>query len=157
MMGNILMIKNSFWLSRFIRWITKSDYDHVAIFMNDKYIIEADLSGVKKTPFEFYKNRVEYKILSVKNISDFDRYVVVEYAKAQIGKSYDYIQLICMGFFYLIKKLRKIEPIDLSGWVCSELVAESFYEIGIKFSESVDPDNITPKDIYTSSIVKEVK
>jgi len=159
-MGNIILVKNFDILSKLIRWYTKSEFNHVGIIVDNKYIVEAiPKYGVRLFTLQNYKNQKEageldFIICKVKNLSESERKIVETFALKQVGKSYDFVQLICVGILYMFRKLRKLEPIDLNGWLCSELVAESFYEVGIKFKKDVDPDNITPKDIYTSEVIE---
>lgn len=161
MIGDIILVASNNIIGKLIRWYTKSEFNHVGLLVDNYNIVEATRFGVLCTPINQYialqkKNKLKFKIYRVSDLNKEDALKVVKFAKKQVGKSYDFIQFICVACLYLWKKVRRIEPIDLSGWVCSELVAESFYEIGIVFSEEVDPDNITPKDIAQSNIILEI-
>lgn len=162
MTTKILLIKNYDLIGRFIRWWTHSEYNHVALFIDNNYVIESRLSsGVVKTDFEEYcqkqfDNKLDFAIYEVKNLTITDKEKIIQFVVNQLGKGYDILQVLCIGLFYLIPFLRKYEPFDKSGWVCSELVAEAFYQANIKFSDNVDPDNITPKDICESELVQRI-
>lgn len=161
MIGDILVIKHNNLFSNFVHWYTKSDCDHVGLFIDNKYFIESTLKGVAKNSLQYYirkqeKGKLTFSIYRVKGITEKEAKIVANFAEKQLGKPYDLVQFVCVSILYLFKKLRKFEPIDLTGWLCSELVAESFYEIKIKFKEDVDPDNIIPKDIVSSLLVEKI-
>ena len=162
MIGNLILVKHDDFISKFIRWYTKSEFNHVGLFIDDNNIIEAgSRCGVRKIKFNYYKNKksnkeLDFSIYKVKNLNEEQKERMKNFALKEVGISYDFLQFICVGIFYIFGKLRKLEPIDLHGWICSELIAENFYEVGIKFQEDVDPDNITPTDIAKSTIIMDV-
>src|SRR4030042_2656840 len=161
--GDILLICNYNPISKYIRWLTKGRYNHVGIFVDSENVVESKYRGVELTPFQVFKDDQdvrkisEHKVVRVKNITTKQIEEVVNWTRERIGDCYDYWQLITLWFFLILKTARKIEPIDVRfRWLCSELVAEAFYQADINFNVNIDPDNITPADIEDSDLIEEV-
>lgn len=159
MRGDILFVNRKSWIGRRISAVTKCPYSHVGLLIDDEHLIEATLTGIKLTPLVYYEKKrrqgkLDYTIGRVPKLNNRDREIVSSFVANQQNTKYDYIQFVVITLFYVLGIPRKFEPIDIStAWVCSELIAEAFDAIGVRFSRSVDPDNITPADIYYSGNV----
>jgi len=163
MKGCILAIKNKSWKSWLIRKAIKCDYNHVGIFVDNERIVESTFKGVYITPFEVFKKKKEkgeiydYAVFEVIGISEEQKEKVAEYALGEVGNKYDLVQFFNIALFLFLNIARIVEPIDIRhAWVCSELVAEAYDSVGIRFTEDVDPDLITPADIVCSKLVRRI-
>ena len=158
--GNLIFVRDETFLSWIIRTITKSYYNHIAILISETEVLEALPNGVFITPLSSYEDRefshkLEYRIFEVDGMTKEQVYKVIEFSKKEVGKKYDFLQLVSIYFFYLFGIPKKYEPIDVTeAWICSELVAEAFEYAGIKFSNDINSDNMTPKDILNSNLLK---
>lgn len=162
MKGNLILVKNYRFFSNLIRKITKSEYNHIGLFVSDDTIVEALFGGVHTNSYSQFKKakakkKLDYAIYTIKDISDKQIEKMTNFALDKVGTKYDFIQFICIAFMFFFKITRRIEPIEEGRkWICSELMAESAYEAGIRFQDNVDPDNTTPGDIASSSIVERI-
>jgi len=163
MKGCVLAVKNKGWLSWLIRKIIKCDYNHVGVFVDDERVVESTFRGVYITPFEVFKKRKEngeiydYAVFEVIGVSEEQKEKVAQYVLNEVGGGYDLVQLFNIGLFMFLNIARIVEPIDIRhAWVCSELVAEAYESVGIRFIEDVDPDLITPADIVCSKLVRRI-
>jgi len=162
MRGDILAIKHYSWFGSRIRKVTNAEYNHVAMFLDDEWLVEATFKGVKKTHItdyleREYKGKLEVDIYRITNITDIERDLMLLFLEDKIGKKYDFLQLLTLWVFIVLGISRRIEPIDNTHkWICSELIAESAYSAGIRFSEKIDPDCIAPADIVNSPRVEKI-
>jgi len=162
MKGDLILVKHRSLLGRLIRKITKSNFNHVGIFIDDDRVIEAKFSGVVVTPFatlQRAKRRdiLDFEVYRIKNVKKEQIEIMVNFIGSQVGRKYDFVQFFSLGLMLLFHITRRVEPIDIRRrWICSELVAEGAYLAGIRFHENIDPDNITPEDIASSSLVERV-
>ncbi|MBN1467738.1 MAG: hypothetical protein JW924_03350 [Fusobacteriaceae bacterium] len=162
MKGDILAVKHYSWMGSRIRKATNCDYNHVAMFIDDEWIVEATFAGVKKTNIDDYikrqkQNKLSLSIFRINDLTEKQLNLMCLFLEDQIGTKYDFIQLIVLWVFLVLGISRRLEPIDNSHkWICSELIAESAYNAGIRFSEKVDPDCTSPADILYSKKVKKL-
>lgn len=159
--GDLLFAANNSFIGREIRNFTNCPYNHIGIFSDSGYIVEAKFSGVEETALsEFVKSRdagkLEFNIFEfTEEISEEQIEVMVRFCEMEIGTSYDWLQFLSLAFMFLFKITRRIEPFDeRHAWLCSELIGEAAYTADIEFIEDVDPDNITPADIINSGLVR---
>lgn len=98
------------WVIKIFTW---SKWSHVGLVDGD-YVIEATaLNGVRRVPLEVALEGVskyEFVTLPSKNPS-----AIIEAAKTQIGKKYDFLAIIGIGL--------KRDWQETDKWVCSELIA----------------------------------
>lgn len=98
-----------------IRFWTWSKYSHVDIVLPEGYL-GARKDGVKIRPFDYCKpSRVDMGIIEC---SDEVANKVIEFAKAQIGKPYDFEAITGIVFHR--------DWAEDDSWICSELVAAAF-------------------------------
>ena len=123
--GDILACKNNSYLSKFIRFLTKSKFSHLAIIVNKNEIIEAD--GI--IGHICYRNISEYKnyadIYTCDNLTDEQRNNICKYAISKVGQKYDYYLL----FVLFVKQVFgvKIRIRDGEKDICSELVNDAYF------------------------------
>jgi uncharacterized protein YycO len=160
--GDILVVHNVGLLSILIRAITKSQYNHVGVFVSPTTIVEATFGGVFKNDISKFddlasKKKCYYSVYRVKGIVASDADDIAEFASSQVGAEYDDMQLVRMFFVYILRLPRNVNyPDKIKKWICSELVAEAFARAGYVFSPDIKPDNIVPGDFPKSSIVEKV-
>ncbi|MHA1304500.1 MAG: YiiX/YebB-like N1pC/P60 family cysteine hydrolase [Candidatus Heimdallarchaeaceae archaeon] len=161
MIGKLLFVKNNSLIGSWIRRVTNSEYNHVGIFVSKDNIIESRFVGVEETPFSRFKllkeqKKLDYKIYRIK--PEFQKYVdkIIFFVRMQLGKKYDFIQMLALYIFLLFRIKRTIEPIEYGErWLCSELIAEAFEYSGLKIYKEIDSDQITPGDLLRSDFIEE--
>jgi hypothetical protein len=117
--GDIVFVREKGLIPSIIRFFDKGKFNHVAIFVSDTEIIEAEYNTrVHITPFQYD----DYEIISF-NLTDEQKNRVKEFAKKFVGEKYDLIEIvsiwlrICFG----ITELGKFN--SPKQVICSELVA----------------------------------
>lgn len=130
-------------LSHIIRWVTWSDWSHVAILVDDNLVIESTLShgGVKVCSLDEFKSRAsEWAIFDIecKNPEG-----VVAAALSQVGKPYDWTGILGVGFH------RDWQEDD--AWWCSEFVLWAFDESGDPKIKKEAIRRATPQHCYMIS------
>lgn len=137
--GDILVM-TSLWrfeiIGRVIRWWTRSNYSHVALYGDSGYLIEAIWSGVREihwlnTPYPQY---YRVTIMRPSKIASTERHKAISFARKQVGKPYDYLMLIFNAISIMLSwvriNIRGIKNwLDVKNWYyCVELVLDSYFE-----------------------------
>ncbi|MHA1831074.1 MAG: YiiX/YebB-like N1pC/P60 family cysteine hydrolase [Candidatus Helarchaeota archaeon] len=155
--GDIILFYNRRNLiSRVIAKITKSNWDHVGIYIGYGMVVEATWPKIKLTHiFNWLKPEIyNIKILRYKTYLDkYSRKTIRHYVLSQLGKQYDLVGIF--GFlFSIIFKSKKLKHIiqHIDKFYCSELVAKAYQELDLYFKDS--SIEISPEDINTSNKVK---
>lgn len=128
--------------SRAIRFLTWSDASHVDFVLPDGTLLGALGDGGVK-----YHDSKDYTIINRFTVDAPDS--VIEFAKTQIGKPYDW-----PGIFGLVFRNRDWESDD--KWFCSELVAWSFKQAGYPLLNETSY-RITPRDLLISPLLKPIR
>ena len=105
-------------------------WDHVAMYIGDNSVIEATLGGDGVVRYNTLSNMSSYmKAMcfgSVATANTSQQQAAVEFARSQIGKPYQYLDLLQPG----INRLKDPDT-NASAWYCSELVWAAYYNQGI--------------------------
>lgn len=160
----LILVKTNTFIGKQIRRITKSEYNHVGLFVNDYSIIESkEGQGVILTPFKKYQKKAQrgklsYDLYKLKTPITQEQFKVVKaYLLKQLGKKYDIMQFLSLLIFFIFHVNRNVNPIDIeNAFICSELVGKAFNKINILFNSEIELDNLTPKDIACSDIIEKV-
>ncbi len=126
-------------LSKLIQIVTWSKWSHVAMLTEDgKNVIEAVGHGVREIPLkDFVKDKRRYTFQTY-NVNS--KSTVIEFARSQIGKKYDFSALF--GIFF------KRDWEKNNRWFCSELVTASLQaDKSSPFRNDLD-GRITPSDLW---------
>jgi hypothetical protein len=120
--------RNNHWISRLIRWRTKSLWSHVGIIDGDNVIEARGGFGVVLTQMCEFMHRYDYtEIHSLPGD--------VQKAKKLIGKRFDdkgvWGHMFCVPFIH-----------DLDAWFCSEIVAYAADDIPDNAAHLFNPDSI---------------
>lgn len=131
-------------VSAAIRYTTRSWCSHAEFYDTDNKITLGSRShgGVKIRPSKDRYTKIER--FTAIGIDD-----AFEWAKTQIGKSYDYSAIAGILFN---RNWR-----DGKRWFCSELISAAFEEIGhplLAVRETVDVWRVTPRDLLLSLNLK---
>lgn len=134
----LIFMRSNMIGSKFIRFMTWSDFSHVGMIMPDGMVIEARYpEGVVMRPMsEALKHASEHEIISipVKNVR-----ATLDFMRCQLGKKYD-----TSGLFSFVTKRDWQSP---DKWFCSELVASALAAGGTQVGR-VEASRVTPQDIY---------
>lgn len=162
MIGDLILIKNNNFLSWVIRKITHGKFNHIGVFVSEKMIVEAKMTGVTITPLRYFKrlkkeNKLDYGFYRIKDLTSDKTQKLCEFAIDQVGRKYDFKQLIGLAFSLLLQCTNKKNPLDAEkAFICSELIGEACKAVGIVLDSNVDVSNLTPTNIVNSSLVYKV-
>lgn len=110
----ILFTTSKLPLSPLIKLVTWSKYSHIAIIINDKWVMHSDFNGVHIEPLEDLLGRS--KTYMIAEYECIDSQAMIDEGIKLLGRPYDYGALI--GIL-----IRRIELQDDSKYVCSEFPA----------------------------------
>ena len=146
--GDYGVVKTTGFVGKLIRVGTASRWNHVFIYVGDSLIIEANPTGVSLSPVNKYPviGWNQHEILTKEQ-----RKFIVDFAYNQVGRPYAFlaignILLRTLGLKLLANTaiLRKLA--QQTGYICSELVAESYSKNGVRMFDK--PDYlVTPGDL----------
>ncbi|MGL5329086.1 MAG: YiiX/YebB-like N1pC/P60 family cysteine hydrolase [Peptostreptococcaceae bacterium] len=145
--GDIFLIKNDTFISKLIRWFTRSQYSHCGLCISDDGIhlwhTEFNM-GLRLTHLMYPSDKMEvYRV----NVS-YDHEKLYDFILANIGNKYDFMEI-----FKVIFRCKKAET-D-SEYICSELIRAAYRHVGIELvDESINV--CTPKDIAESKYLTRI-
>ncbi len=138
----------AFFTSR-VADISSVRVDHVHMFLFDDIIIESTIGGVQIRGLKGYnpKNFTLY-IARYKNMNDELKNKLYKALIKKAGMKYSYLQLLLLGIKYLFK-LKHIPDASKSAFVCSELVAAVFAEVGEPITD-LPPHEFSPAHFFNN-------
>ena len=134
----ILFCKSDSIGGAFIRLFTFSKWNHVAIEYNGRVIDSTTANGVSESSLYDFNQR--YEKVEVVEVKDVNQFAAWNFAKSQLGKSYDWTAIVALPFRERWQRDNK--------WFCSELVAASLFAGGRRFR--VESGRVTPRDLWIS-------
>lgn len=144
--GDIILVRDDEILGQLIDWAESGIYSHVAIYIGDEKIIEAQ--GLKVVGITSLDTYPFYDVGSV-DLSDEEREDLVRYALTQIGTRYDWLLIFLL--FLRLKLHINVPYKKRSRTICSTFVRDCFLHSGIKLT---DIENCTPQEIANSPELK---
>lgn len=154
--GDIILVKGNDFFSNIIKKVTKSEYSHSAMVLNNDTIIESHfIGGVKKKPRGVLadKNFSVYKLK--KGISNIEgkRKLMLKRADELEGYKYDLLQL----FGYLIYGFKGRNKFNTPHQIiCSELIDLIYYYAGINLRPNIYKGDLTPAQIAKSGLLTKI-
>lgn len=150
--GDVVFYKGTSFISKVICKLTKSPYSHVALAIDDKRIVEADL---------FIKTRItelKYENITIMraDLTEEQRRRVVDFARYLVGRSYDYLSV----FLWLLRLTFNINSKGLfnnaNRLYCTELIDRCYHYAGIDLVPDRETGDVLPIDLYRSPLLHEV-
>lgn len=137
--GDIVFVRGKSIISNLIRLFDKGQFSHVAIFVSDIHIIEAEYNTeVRITEFK-YK---DYEIVHL-NLAKYEQSHVKRIAQRFVGRKYDYLQIIRL-LIELRLGFKLFAHNSPKSVICSELAGYILEELG-KYNGTA---NLTPNQLY---------
>lgn len=152
MKADILAFEAEGIISKLVGLVTKSKITHIGILKDEHFFIESVITGVKFTEIT-YVNR-NYHILRNPELNDIQRQDIIKFVINKINYKYDFKLFIGIG----LKKIFGINTKwnDTNKYICSELIYEAYKSVGIDLIPCAKPEDMTPGNIYNSSMLVEV-
>ena len=134
----IALYRGRSWVSKAIRWQTRSVYSHAAWVMGDGSVIEAWQSGVRHVAnlSVAHTPKTVVDLFAIPNMIDHYKNHVEKFLLEQLGKSYDY-----RGVLRFLSRRQGKNP---DRWFCSELVAEACNQQWLPLLRRVDSSAVSP-------------
>lgn len=148
--GDVFVVHGKHLISRIIRIVTDSYWNHATMYVGNGKYIEANNKGVEIKTLEEYKDKT-FEIYRHIKISKQQQQKIIEHAQSEIGKGYDVLQLIQLFLYVLFGIRGNARQIGTKNkYVCSELVAESYASVGLPIYKGYHATQISPGDFPQS-------
>jgi hypothetical protein len=151
LIGDLLLVRDTDFISRSIERITHSPYSHVAIFTSPDALVES--TGFRKVGYQDpgrYAGKAD--LFRCEQLTDVQRVRIAESVKSHLGQHYDYFLLILEWIRYTLGVILPWYEHDVV--ICSTLVADGYRDAGI------DPcPNIlypSPADLALSKVFRKL-
>jgi len=133
--GDVLLVEGKQRFSTAIKYLTKSNWSHSAIYIGEEKLIEADLKdGVRVIPLQNYM-KYHTRICRPKNLSTTDESTLLNFAHSKIGGQYDtkhvsdLLKIVLNPRLKLRKILIQLGSSDPTEVICSSLIADAFHSV----------------------------
>lgn len=152
MIGDVVFFKkDNSLISKVIANITKSEFTHVGLIVayDEKTkiatIIESNrFVETRLTRVQLDSNHVVY------TTGDKPREVqdrILKFAYEQVGKKYDYLQILGLFLSLLLKGERYVVFNSSNKLICSELIDLAYYKAGVKRKTNISIGDVTPQEL----------
>lgn len=134
----IALYRGRSWISKAIRWQTRSVYSHAAWLLDDGSVIEAWQSGVRHVAdlSVAHTPRTVIDLYGIPAMTARHKDKVEKFLISQLGKKYDY-----RGVFRFLTRRQVTDP---TKWFCSELVAEACSREWFPLLRRVKSSSVSP-------------
>ena len=164
--GDLVFVHSSGFVGWGIRFLTQSEINHVAIYLGDGKLIEAQLGkGVQYNTLDSYiSDKSNYKVYAG-NLSPVITNDIIEkaitIAESELTKSYDLfgqlgvllkIIVNAVGLGSLVQFYGKNVAQNTNAFWCSELADYAYDTAGFKLTD-VDQRYATPQDLAISKSI----
>lgn len=145
--GDILHCTGKSWISKAIRWWTKSQYSHTAMYVEvwgQPYIVDAQKDGFNLRPYDKWMQKYEYEFDISRSPfakSKANRKELAVRALSKVGvTAYDFESLLLRQPYKIITGKWRKRKKENDRMYCSEAIA---WIHGVK-----DAYKMTPQDFY---------
>jgi uncharacterized protein YycO len=126
------------------RYGAEGHWTHCALVVSeDGALVEAEAAGVVRSPLSKYRPRQYRVVRSSAEMSEAGRRKAVEYAMAQMGKSFGFLVMLSLGAWLLLGV--RVRWVREDHQICSGLVAHALKVGGIELE--TDPTFTLPADL----------
>jgi uncharacterized protein YycO len=154
--GDIIIYKGNSFVSKFVKFFTKSDYTHTSMLISNDIVIEANWYKTANMVGFMYKPEI-MEIYRVKGgLTGSQQLQIVQYAYEMFGKTYDYPQIISYIFERFTGKHYYNRFNSKDHIICSELIDNAYGKMGYDLVPTRDLGNVTPADLATSTLIERI-
>lgn len=143
--GDVLHCTGKRWISRAIRWWTKSEYSHTAMYLEvwgQPYVVDAQKDGFNLRPYHKWIEKYDYDYKVTRNPAAQDKKFREELAKRALSKvgvtAYDFESLIFRQPYKIITGKWKQKRKEEDRMYCSEAIS---WVHGVKESYKMSPQD----------------
>jgi len=143
--GDILLYKdgNSF-ITRSIRKLTNSKYNHVGIYVGNGLVAEALDDGFVLTSHVDVDNYAGIDVYRIKRSPRFNKDILEGIVYQYLGTPYGFFDILKLAIFQLTRY--KLFKGRTKALICSEAVAQVYRDYGFNLFKGKNLDYITPED-----------
>lgn len=142
--GDVLFYKGTSLIERGIAWAEKSPYTHVALYVGNNELIEANgfiVTRVRKiTPGD------KFEVHSFRGITDKQRGDMVNFALKFLGDPYAYGKIL-HDFFRLVLRMNVPIMEAKNKHICSDIIDLPAYAAGLKRNGLRPIGDVTPSEL----------
>jgi hypothetical protein len=155
-MDIIIVYNKRSWLHRLIYGITDMQAGHIALYLGDGIICEANSTGIHRKPWKNYNDNMLVYLARCKIINETRGILIRRFCWDMENRKYAFGQLIVMALKYLFR-LSHVPDVSKKAMICSEFVANAMLAGDINLCPGKAAHEITPGDILKSSAVWVIK
>jgi len=146
--GDILFVRNKDTIvSKIIKWVTKSNIIHCAIFINNLHIVEISWNYKLKIRHLHYNNNEFIIKRYINKLTEEQKILMHQFIINKLNTKYDIVQT----FGYLFKKLFRFKVINNRElYNCSEFCDMFYKRAGIDLLENDFEGTVTPGELFKS-------
>lgn len=150
--GDLLFVHGTSWCDVAIEDITHSQFSHVAGFIGDHELVEAQgFHSVRFRSPNAYKG--ESAIYTCDSLTDDQRTQIASYVIGEIGDHYDYLLIGWEALRYLFHwTIPFAEPFH--SRICSTLYSDAYREVGVDLCPGIRYPS--PGDLAESKLLRKV-
>lgn len=132
-------------ISKTIKYITKSQYSHVSMYLRCGQIVETDYKKVFN--IGHLGNVSDYDVYRIETLTGEQKVKVIGYIKNNLYRKYDYLEILrYLTYKYFGILLRD----DIDRLICSEAIFECLLESEVLKTEDIDWEKqrvLSPQDL----------
>lgn len=142
----ILAYRGKSWISKAIRWQTRSKYSHIGVLLQDGTVIEAwHKGGVRRIPRFSVGHKPGTPIDVFEITAPFEEKAAQIFLERRVGSAYDFHSI----FRFLTRRSAAVND----KWFCSELAECAFSAGGLELLNG-RPEHHSPRDTVMSPYLR---
>lgn len=153
--GDVVFYRPRGPLSWLVAKISRSDYSHVALAINDHEIVEANFFIKTRRTKLTYNHKIN-SVYRLVDIDDEKRVLIVANALKTLGEHYDYWQIIGLFFRFVFHWNTDLFN-SMNKLICSEEIDRDFYESGVHRKDKEHLFDISPEELFTKYALYKIK
>ena len=153
--GDIIFYRPTGFIGWAISKITKSEYSHVAMAVDNFHIIEADKFIQSRLSDLSYVEDI-HRVYRIRDIDKATQFAVTTEALTMLGTNYDYSQVFGL-FLRIILKRDEISLNRANKYICSEIIDSSLFRAKVPRRDMKHLGDITPQELFDKYNLVEVK
>lgn len=154
-MDIIIVYNKKSWFHRIIKGVTGYKAGHVALYLGDGMISEANSTGIHRKPWKNYNNNCMVYLGRYLMMTEQQELAIRKYAIDMEGREYSFFQLAGMVIKNIFKT-NKVPDVSKQAMICSEFIANAYKTAGIHLSLYY-AHNTSPADILRSRLLCVIK
>lgn len=149
--ADLIIVRRAGFVPRVIQHVTHSPYDHVAGWVKENELIEAD--AFRKTGYQaldFYDGQADVYTCDV--LTDEQRKQIITYVQNEVGSHYDYVLIVWELIRYLLDVM--LPFYEGKRRICSTLWSDAYRSAGVDLC----PTTLfpSPADLANSSLLRKM-